>query len=293
MLTTGLSKKRQALLFPSTENLPQEDIRVNVLFDMDSTVIKSESLEEALYKILLEQNFEKQKIEEIMSEIKDATNAGMAKRMPLSETIPLRLSILNRHRVNISQDQLSQMEEYCKQDIIEGVREMIQELKTEFGNKIRLVMISGGDVSWVKAVCEELGIEEYAGNIINVKNGAFDPKTSRIEDSKIPATWRILGNELRPENTIINGDGGTDLQLWDEGLAKFFIGNLIVAEEEDRPNITALENACACDNYAVIRDVEKWKIKLKKYIRTILGEGDPDQTNKVDFSFPEKLPLAA
>jgi len=262
-------------------NSSPPESQANVIFDMDSTVIKSESLEKALELILLKQDFDEEKIQEIMAEIKEATNAGMAKGMPLSETIPLRLGVLNRHGIQITQERLERMNLECQNDILEGVQEMLNSLKTEFGHQLRLIMISGGDQRWVAAVCKRLGIEEYAGNTINVADGKFDSQTSKIENSKIPATWQILGDNLDPDKTIINGDGGTDKQLWDEGLAKFFIGNLIVAKEEDRPNITELERACDCDNYSIIRTVEEWKQKLLEYINTILIENVPDSQEVV------------
>lgn len=255
-------------------NSSELENQANVIIDMDSTAIKSESLVKGLLQIVQKQNLDEETVEKIIFNLNEATNAGMAKGMPLSETIPLRLKVLNDHGINISQEQLESMEAECQNDIIAGVEAMIDELKSEFGNKLRLIMISGGDQRWVKAVCEKLGIEEYAGNTINVKDGKFDPETSEIENSKIPATWRILG----AENTIINGDGGTDKELWDEGLAKFFIGNLIIAKEEDRPNIVSMEGKCDCDNYAVIRNVEEWEQKLKDYIRIILDE----EENSID-----------
>ena len=262
---------------------PASEEEAVVVFDLDSTLITDESLEEVIFLALKDAGKSQIEINEAMESVKEATDAGMRDGMNLDETIPLRINLLKKYGVTITSEHFKQIADNCRGAIIEGVRENIDVLRSEFGERIRFLIVSGGPIECVEAVANELGIEEYRGNKIIVnEEGYFDAEQSVINNSKIMPIFDLLGDDINQDNLIMVGDGGTDFDVWYKSLAKRFVGNLAIAGKEKRPNIMN-EKHLTNPYYNVSEEVNTVFEHIRNGVLEILNTPDdyPEDENRM------------
>ncbi len=183
------------------------------IIDFDSTIIQTEGLEE-LAQIVLEKNPRKN---EILEEIKKITNLGMEGKIGFSESLKKRLSLLK-----INKADLEKLAKILKKKISPSILRNKHFFKTY---KQQIYIITGGFREFVEPVTIELGIQpnHILSNTFKFnKKGeviGFDPENLLSKDGgKLKAVKSLkLSGEI-----IAIGDGFTDLQIKQSGVAKHF-----------------------------------------------------------------------
>ncbi len=195
--------------------------KANIVFDVDSTVISEESLE-ILAEILLQKTpFKKQK--EVFFEIEKITNLGMEGKITLQESVEQRMALLP----NVNEKDIQKSLEICEQRLTQGIKELIKKLQKQ-GHEI--FVVSGGPDFLIKPLAKKLGIKKRKSSFFALdKNGKYEPKKSKIQNSKTEAIKELMPNKKR--KIIMIGDGATDLATLDE-IADFFIGYIEHAQRE-------------------------------------------------------------
>jgi HAD superfamily phosphoserine phosphatase-like hydrolase len=182
---------------------------MNFVFDFDSTLLSIESLDFVISKVS-NGKFDKQ-IEEI-------TNLGMNGKASLQETITRRLELCK-----ITQQHLEAFARQMVQYLTVGMAEVIHKLQ----EKHSVYIVSGGLMQLIAPIAKALCIPEtncMANKITFHSNGTFElDKTSPLlyKNGKSQAleTFGILNS-----NTVMIGDGYTDLEVHLNNLAVHFIG---------------------------------------------------------------------
>jgi len=187
--------------------------RMNIVFDFDSTFISTECLDE-LVKITLKGNPKKV---EIIEEFERITSEGMSGKLPISESLEQRLKLLNGNRGHIS-ILIPRLQKQVSPSILRN-RKFFKI------NNERIYILSAGFKEFVVPVVSKFGIApdhvfantftfDVNGNITGLdKNNLLSQNGGKIKQLK------ELG--LKGETCII-GDGYTDLELKQAGLANKF-----------------------------------------------------------------------
>lgn len=186
---------------------------MNIVFDFDSTLIGIESLETAMELAL--KKYPKDQQAKIIKQIIQITNQGMEGEITLQESIEKRVQL-----VNITSEHLEKAAHICINHITPGISELIQQLQENHHN---IYVVSGGPDICVNHVCQKLNIPLKNITAIHFAfiNEIFNSELSTISNKKIDA---VASFKLDPQKTVVIGDGATDLEIWQKGLAKYFIG---------------------------------------------------------------------
>lgn len=185
-----------------------------LIFDFDSTVIKLESLEE-IAGFALEDVKNK---DEILGEISRITNSGMEGELSFKESLKRRLALFKINRTHI---------EKANDKLLQNItHSFLKNAKFLKDNTDRIYIISGGFDCSIVPIVQSLGLNP--AHIIANKF-IFDEKSnvSGIEESS--PLLKPFGKSLAVSNLklageiIIIGDGYTDYQLKESGVAKRFI----------------------------------------------------------------------
>lgn len=183
------------------------------IIDFDSTIIQTEGLDE-LAKIVLKDNPLK---ESRLEEITRITNLGMEGVISISESLKKRLSLLK-----INKDQIK----FLSKNLTKKISPSILRNKRFFKKyKDQIYVITAGFKEWVIPVTNILGVEE---SHILANSFKFNQKGQVVgldqknplskNEGKIKAIKELnLNGEI-----IIIGDGYTDLQIKQLGVAKHF-----------------------------------------------------------------------
>ena len=167
-----------------------------VFFDMDSTVIQEESVDE-LGKLVGKAD-----------EIVELTQNAMSGLLPYREVYHRRLKLLRE----VSMEQLASLHSRLSYHV--GIRETLRKLKK---NKINFFLISSGFCKIVEQVSEELGFDACQGNKIKFVDGFLtaDDKNDIIDsDGKrawVEARCRELG--VGRCAVAVVGDGANDAAM--------------------------------------------------------------------------------
>jgi phosphoserine phosphatase len=188
-----------------------------IVFDMDSTLIDAEIIDELAKEAGVE------------SEVKKLTEKAMKGEIVFSEALQERVKLLRGLPVEV----LERI--YSKIRFTEGARELIKSLK-EAGYKIAVV--SGGFSYFTDRVKEELGLDYAFGNELEIENGKLTGRVKgRIIDAEEKA--RIVEELARkeginPENVVAVGDGANDrLMIEKAGLGIAFNAKEALKEVAD------------------------------------------------------------
>lgn len=183
------------------------------IIDFDSTIIKTEGLEE-LAEIILAGSKNK---DEVIKKIEEITNLGMEGKICFRESLERRLGMLT-----INKKQIIALGEKLKSDISTSVLKNKEFFKR---NRDSIYIISGGFRDFILHVTRELGIREdhviansfvydVAGKVID-----FD-KNNPLSDAK-GKVKALTSIEIEGDKIVI-GDGWTDYEMKEAGLADEF-----------------------------------------------------------------------
>lgn len=205
----------------------------NIIFDFDSTLIKKESLE-LILEPLLKDNPQK------LQEIEKITNLGMQGELSFRESLEQRLAIASPTKASID----AFTKEYCPSLFTRGIEEFVNELH---GKDYKVWIFSGGLTESIVPFAKALKIPRkniYAVEVNWNQDGSFKSlnNTNGACDSKLVAFEKA--KELIQEEVIAIGDGYTDYQLFEAGLADKFIA---YTEHVERTNVIEKAESIAMD----------------------------------------------
>jgi phosphoserine phosphatase len=167
-----------------------------IVFDMDSTLIQSEVIDEMA------------KIHGVEKEVSSITDRAMNGELDFNESLIERVSMLEGFDEKNLQDILSGLE-YTK-----GAKEFIGAVKS-LGYKVAL--ISGGFTFFANALKEKLGLDYAFANELEIKAGKLTGKvTGTIVNAEQKATLlRLITQQekLHLEQVVAIGDGANDLPM--------------------------------------------------------------------------------
>lgn len=188
-------------------------MKYSLIFDFDSTIIKSEILEN-LASISLK---DKPNKDEIILKIKEITNLGMEGKIPFSESLKRRISMLS-----ITPQALDKVIKSSLNEISNSIKKN-QSFFHQNSNNIYI--ISGGFKEVILPVAKYLGISKS-----NVFANTFIPQGKYLgvdtnnplakDNGKVKVVQRL---NLNPKNTLVIGDGMSDYAIKKSGLANYFI----------------------------------------------------------------------
>ena len=208
---------------------------MNLLIDFDSTIVGVESLDELARIALISSPDRSAKLQEIAS----LTADGMAGKIPFSESLSKRLALFSANKSH-----LNELVAILEQELTLSFKERLKDLN-DIASEIYIV--SGGFTDYIAPVLLEYGIESdhiLANNFTFDKNGCVtgcvttNPLASN--GGKVLAVRKL---ELKG-SVVMVGDGITDLQVAQAGLANSFIAYV---EHANRPEVAGLGDRVAKD----------------------------------------------
>lgn len=194
------------------------------IFDFDSTFTQVEALD-VLAEIALEGSDKKKKLNQIAS----LTEKGMSGQISFSESLNERMKILEGSRSDI---------ETLIQQLKSKVSQSIQQHKDFFKSYSKnIYIVSSGFKDFIDPVVADFGIpanQVFANTFTWNKEGnitGFDSSNDLSKDGGKPALVKQLNLTLP---VVVIGDGYTDFEIKEAGLAKYFIA---YTENVSRPTV--------------------------------------------------------
>ena len=190
------------------------------LFDFDSTVVSIETLDEVLGLGLAQLPAEDRA--RIMQEIRKITDAGMAGKIDLHESIERRLSIGRVH-----QTQVLAVAERAVDCITVGLREILDEIRVA-GHEIGIV--SGAIDECIFPSARELGISPdwvFANRAVYDEEGfvgGIEERPLAYSDGKAKIIQHLKLESRVQSPIILTGDGASDWLAYEKGAADLFLG---------------------------------------------------------------------
>ena len=186
--------------------------------DMDSTLISIETIDEVAREVGLSQ------------EISLITEKAMQGHLDFSESFKKRLSILKGVRTesfNVVYEN--------KLKLNSGASELVNFFKS---TNVKTALVSGGINYFAEKVKDQLGIDTYRANDVEINNETLTGKVyGNIVDAKAKAKYieeLCVLYELKPNQVIAIGDGANDLEMMKlAGLSVAFHGKPILKKNCD------------------------------------------------------------
>jgi len=194
-----------------------------IAFDVDSTLLRVESLDTAL-EAALKTHPDGAEARRRLHEI---TNAGMTGRMALRDSLEARLKLaaLDKPGVDVIAEQL-------RKRITPGMAPLLSRLRAR-GD--RLHAVSGGFADLIEPVLGDLGFQRgdiHANRFVwqddRVVGLDIDSPLSR-NGGKAEVLERIAATSAE---TVVVGDGMTDFEAFESGAADRFIGFGLIARRD-------------------------------------------------------------
>lgn len=203
----------------------------NVIFDFDSTLIRFESLELVMTGLLQEDQSKIQQIEAL-------TNAGMNGEISFRDSLEARLKVAKPTKAALD----AFVAQYCPNALTVGIKELIEQLHQR---NVKVWVISGGFSELILPFAEYLGIPAscvFAVNLHWDEKGYFDclNNDNGFCDSKVTGATKI--QDQLAGKTVIVGDGFTDYELYNAGIANEFIA---YTEHVQRDKVLSVTKHCA------------------------------------------------
>lgn len=185
-----------------------------IIIDFDSTFVKSESLCD-LADIALQGNPCK---DEIAKSIADITDLGMEGKISFPQSLHMRFAVLPA-----TKDHLQELVQYLKDNISQS---FLENKKWFQENAENIFIISGGFRDFIVPVVAEFGIKSenvLANDFVFDESGkiiGFDERNFlAMENGKVRQLEALaLDGEI-----VVIGDGWTDFQIREAGMAHKFI----------------------------------------------------------------------
>ena len=207
-----------------------------LLFDFDSTLVPCESLERVLAR--------REPTDEQLARIAELTRAGMAGEITFAESLRARLEIARP-----TEDDVRAVGTELAAETTAGAAALVAEVH---GRGHDVGIVSGGFAGVIAPVAAALGVPPQAVLAVRVRwadDGSFDGLVPNgFDESKAVGLSRLIakrGTEgLRPDPVVVVGDGATDADLRDEGLADVFVAYV---EHATRPAVVERADHVAAD----------------------------------------------
>ena len=186
--------------------------------DMDSTLISIETIDEVAREVGLSQ------------EISLITEKAMQGHLDFSESFKKRLSILK----GVSTESFNAVYEN-KLKLNSGASELVNFFKS---TNVKTALVSGGINYFAEKVKDQLGIDTYRANDVEINNETLTGKVvGNVVDAKAKAKYieeLCELYELKPNQVIAIGDGANDLEMMKlAGLSVAFRGKPILKKNCD------------------------------------------------------------
>jgi D-3-phosphoglycerate dehydrogenase len=183
---------------------------MNLIFDFDSTIIQSESLDE-LARIVLKNDKKK------MEAFEEITNRGMRGELDFSQSLVRRIDSIAATRLDVSS--LIQLLKSSVSPSIEYLKLILADTREN------CYVVSGGFMDYIKPICRDLGFLDcniFANQFVynNESVIGFD-RANILSNTKGKTNLIQSLNLLSP--ILMVGDGYTDLEVKLEGVADQFI----------------------------------------------------------------------
>ena len=186
--------------------------------DMDSTLISIETIDEVAREVGL------------LQEISLITEKAMQGHLDFSESFKKRLSILKGVRT----ESFNAVYEN-KLKLNSGASELVNFFKS---TNVKTALVSGGINYFAEKVKDQLGIDTYRANDVEINNETLTGKVyGNIVDAKAKAKYieeLCVLYKLKPNQVIAIGDGANDLEMMKlAGLSVAFHGKPILKKNCD------------------------------------------------------------
>lgn len=194
-----------------------------VAFDVDSTLLRVESLDTALEAALATLP----DAAAARKQLHEFTNAGMTGRIALRDSLEARLKLAALDRGGVAV-----IAESLRKRVTPGMTALLRQLR-EQGDELHAV--SGGFADLIGPVLGDLGFGEgqiHANRFVyeNDRVAGLDPDCPLSRNGGKAETLNRIA--FHAETTIIVGDGMTDFEAFEQGAADRFIGFGAVAQRE-------------------------------------------------------------
>ena len=183
---------------------------MNFVFDFDSTIIEGESLEMAILSAL--ENYPQSESEKILTKISAITNDGMNGKISPLESLKKRLDL-----VPINENHIKKAALLCKEEIIEGMEKLISKFQNK---KVAIYIASGAPLKCIIPTAEKLKIKKEN---IRASNFVFENGKLQLENLTKDKIDMVKSLNIKASESVMIGDGFTDLEIWQKGLVKEFI----------------------------------------------------------------------
>ena len=189
-----------------------------VCFDFDSTVVKRETLDDAIAEALAKHP-EK---ERLVQEVERLTRLGMEGKMKFVESVRRRLEV-----VPLSKQLLEECGRAMLQEISDGIPELFEWLRSR---KHDIHIVSGGFIENIAPVAEMLGIPEdrrHTNRFIYFPDGSvygLDEGSLLLTNEGKTPVLRALRKQYPREIFVMVGDGMNDYRAYESGAADIFCG---------------------------------------------------------------------
>jgi D-3-phosphoglycerate dehydrogenase len=188
------------------------------IFDVDSTIVKGETLEEVIELAISNQANK----DILLKRIQEITNLGMEGKIDFKKSLEKRLSIvriLQKHLDLYNDNILTQQTDF-------RFKEIMQYINSQGG---KTFIVSGGFMDNIKPLAESLDLDEgsyFANEFVKEKGEivGFNKSNPLSEsDGKVKIVQEIK-NANKDRQVICIGDGNSDYLIKKEGIANEFWG---------------------------------------------------------------------
>lgn len=189
-----------------------------VFFDFDSTVIKKETLDDAIATALVDHP-EK---ERLVKEVEAITRHGMEGKIDFRDSVTSRLRV-----VPLSRSLLEERGRAMLHEVTEGMQDIFSWL-ADNGHITHIV--SGGFLEYISPVAEELGVlpaQVHTNRFIYDQDGnviGTDPTALLWTDVGKTPVLRQMRKIYPEEKFVMVGDGMNDYKAYESGAADAFYG---------------------------------------------------------------------
>jgi D-3-phosphoglycerate dehydrogenase / 2-oxoglutarate reductase len=206
-----------------------------LIIDFDSTLVSVEGLE-VLAELCLEGRTH---AAEVLAEITDICNQGMAGKISFEESLQRRLNLFAPDQYN-----LSALTDVLRARITPSVWEARHWLRD---HTEQVYVISGGFTEWIVPVAQDLGLADdhvIANRFVWDNHGDYVGIDETLPAAHSGGKSRALAELNLSGRVVVIGDGYTDYEVRRSGHADTFY---LFTENVTRPELVSLADAVAPD----------------------------------------------
>ncbi|MBT3299215.1 MAG: HAD-IB family phosphatase [Candidatus Marinimicrobia bacterium] len=185
----------------------------SIIFDFDSTIIKTESLDKLAQSALADHPNQKT----ILGKIQAITVAGMNGEIPFDESLPQRIKLFSANQALIQKIGTALIK-----DISDSFHQNRQWIKT---NAEWIYVVSGGFREILLPACIDLGFKEnhiFGNELFYDTNGQITGINKKNPLSQVHGKALLLASLSLPKPIAVIGDGMTDFEIVEQGQGDVF-----------------------------------------------------------------------